>query len=98
MSCIYISLDIWTSLNRILLLEVVTDFVDCTTEQYTKALIGLCPVSGYSRDAQFKALLPILQDYSIVQSLRAVIDNNALTNNTLCYTIEDYLLKEENIV
>ena len=55
-------------------------------------------MSGHSRDTQFKALLPILQDYSIVQSLRAIIGNNALTNNTLCCTIEDYLLKEENIV
>jgi hypothetical protein len=74
------------------------DFVDRTTKQYTKALLGLCPVSGHSRDVQFKVLLLILQDYSIVQSLGAVIGDNVLINNTLCRTIEDYLLKEENIV
>jgi hypothetical protein len=98
LSCIHISLNIWTSPNRILLLGVVTDFVDRTTEQYTKALLGLRPVSSHSRDIQFEVLLPILQDYSIVQSLRAVMGDNVLTNNTLCRTIEDYLLKEENTV
>jgi hypothetical protein len=74
------------------------DFVDRTTKQYTKALLSLRPVSSHSRDIQFKVLLLILQDYSIVQSLRAVIGNNVLTNNTLCRTIKDYLLKEENTV
>jgi hypothetical protein len=74
------------------------DFVDCTTEQYTKALLSLRPVSGYSGDVQFEVLLPILQDYGIVQSLGAVMGNNALTNDTLCRTIEDYLLEEENTV
>ena len=98
MSCIHISLNIWTSLNRILLLGVVTDFVDRTTKQHTKALLSLHPVSGHSRDVQFEVLLPILQDYGIVRSLGAIMGDNASTNNTLCRTIKDYLLKEENTV
>ena len=72
--------------------------MDRTTEQYTKALLGLRPVSGHSGDIQFKVLLPILQDYSIVRSLGAMMGDNALTNNTLYYTIKDYLLKEKNII
>ena len=98
LSCIHISLDIWTSPNRILLLGVVADFVDRITEQHTKALLGLRPVSGHSGDIQFEVLLPILQDYGIVRSLGAVMGDNASTNDTLCRTIEDYLLEEENIV
>jgi len=72
--------------------------MDRTTEQHIKALLGLRPVSGYSGDVQFEVLLPILQDYGIVRSLGAVIDDNASINDTLYYTIEDYLLKEENII
>jgi hypothetical protein len=98
LSCIHISLDIWTSPNRILLLGVVADFVDRTTKQHTKALLGLRPVSGHSGDVHFEVLLPILQDYGIVRSLGAVMGDNTLTNNTLCRTIKDYLLKEENTV
>ena len=72
--------------------------MDRTTKQHTKALLGLRPISGHSRDVQFEVLLPILQDYGIVRSLGAMIDDNASINDTLYRTIEDYLLEEENIM
>jgi hypothetical protein len=42
-------------------------------------------------------VLPVLKDYSIVQKLRAIVSNNASTNDTLCRTIEAYLLEEEDV-
>jgi hypothetical protein len=45
---------------------------------------------GYSREDQFSILLPVLEDYSIVQKLGAIIADNALPNNILCRFIESY--------
>ena len=76
-------MDIWTSPNNLLLLRITADFVNCEEEKYTKALIALLEVSGYSGQAQFDALLPVIQDYSIVQKVGALIGNNSSTNDTL---------------
>jgi hypothetical protein len=54
-------------------------------------------MKGHSGEAQFDALLPVLQDYSIVQKLGAVVSNNSGTNDTLCQAIEAYLLEEEDL-
>jgi hypothetical protein len=94
---IYLSIDIWTVPNKLLFLGITADFVDCKDKKYTKALIVLPEVVGYSRENQFKALFPVLQDYSIVQKVRAVIGNNSTTNNTYSRAIESYLLEEEDI-
>jgi hypothetical protein len=45
-------------------------------------------VLGHSGDNQFSILLPVLEDYSIVQKLGAVVANNASLNNVLCREIE----------
>jgi hypothetical protein len=95
-SSIHLSLDVWTLLNELLLLGIVAHFVDCL-EKYFKALIALCTITNYSGDEQFSILLPVLQDYSIVQKLGAIVGDNASTNNTLCAIAEEYLLKEEEI-
>ena len=57
----------------------------------------LCTIANYAREEQFTILLFALKDYSIIQKLRAIVSNNASTNNTLCCIIETYLLKEEDI-
>jgi hypothetical protein len=53
-------------------------------EKHLKPLLRLRLVAGYSRDDQFNALLSILQEYSIVQKLRAVVGDNSSIKNTLC--------------
>ena len=43
-------------------------------------------MEGYSGDDQFVALLPILQDYGILDKLGAIVGDNISTNDTLCRT------------
>jgi hypothetical protein len=77
------------------LLGVTGDFIDCDEERHWKTLLGLRPVAGHSGDNQFDALLPLLQEYSIVQKLRAIIGDNSSTNDTLCRAIEAFLKRED---
>ena len=79
------------------MLAVVADFIDCTEEKHTKALLALPPVKGHSGEVQFAALLPVFQDYGIVRKLGAIVADNSGTNDTLCRAIEAYLLKEEHL-
>jgi len=81
----------------LLILGIIADFVDYEDKKYTKALITLPKVDGHSREDQFKALLSVLQDYSIVRKVRAIISNNSRTNNTLSRTIQRYLVEKESI-
>lgn len=92
---IHLSVDIWTSPNKHLLLGVTGDFIDCTEEKHLKTLLGLRPVAGHSGEDQFDVLLPMLQEYGIVRKLGAVIGDNSGTNDTLCRAIEAYLRREE---
>ena len=94
---IHLSVDIWTSPNKYLLIGVTADFVDCIEERHWKTLLGLRPVSGHSGEDQFEVLLPILQEYGIVRKLGAIIGDNSGTNDTLCRAIESYLQKEEDL-
>jgi hypothetical protein len=57
LSSIHLSVDLWTSPNRHLLLVVNADFVDCIKEKYVKALLALCLVKGYGGEEQFDILL-----------------------------------------
>jgi hypothetical protein len=97
LSSIHLSVDIWTSPNRHLLLAVTADFVDYNEEKLVKALLALRTVKGHSGEEQFITLLPILQDYNIIRKLGAVVGDNSGTNDTLCQEIETYLLTEESI-
>ena len=98
LSRIHLSVDIWTSPNRLLLLAVTADFVDCTEEKHMKALLALRTVKGHSGEAQFAVLLPVLHDYGIARKLGAVVADNSGTNDTLCREIEAHLLNEESLV
>jgi hypothetical protein len=95
LSSIHLSLDIWTSPNRHLLLGVCAHFVDCSQETLSKALLGLQSVPGHSGQDQFDILLPLLEDYGIVQKLGCIIGDNASTNDTLCKAISRHLSNEE---
>jgi len=79
------------------LLAITADFVNCDDEKHTKALLALRTVQGHSGQAQFDVLLPVLQDYSIIQKVGAVIGDNSSTNDTLSQAIEAYLLEEEGL-
>jgi hypothetical protein len=96
-SSIHLSLDIWTSPNRHLLLGICAHFVDRGQEKHSKALLALRTVASHSGEEQFTTLLPVLEDYGIVRKLGSIVCDNATSNDTLCRTIEDYLWKEENI-
>jgi hypothetical protein len=98
LSSIHLSVDIWTSPNKRLLLAITGDFIDCTEEKHTKALLALRTVKGHSGEAQFPVLRFVLQDYGIMRKLGAVVADNSGTNDTLCQEIEAYLLKEEDLV
>jgi hypothetical protein len=54
-------------------------------------------VENHSGEKQFETLLPVLQDYGIVQKLGSIVSDNATTNDTLCRTIGSYLLEQERI-
>jgi hypothetical protein len=88
-SYIHISLDIWTSPNRHLLLAICAHFTTYELKR-KKALLALKKVLGHSGDDQFLILLPVLKDYGIVRKLGTIIANNALNNNTLCITIQEH--------
>ncbi|KAM4061582.1 hypothetical protein HRG_013221 [Hirsutella rhossiliensis] len=62
-SKVHLSLDIWTSPNRLLLLGVCSHFVDHAQEARRKALLALRPVANHSGKEQFVTLLPILRDF-----------------------------------
>jgi hypothetical protein len=55
-----------------------------------KALLALKKVPGHSGDNQFSILLLVLEDYSIVRKLGAIIADNAPSNNTLCDMVQGH--------
>ena len=95
-SKVHLSLDIWTSPNRHLLLGVCAHFVD-RNERLQRGLLALRTTLSHSGEEQFQTLLPILQDYGIVQRLGAIVADNASTNDVLCRTIQKYLQEDHNI-
>jgi hypothetical protein len=94
---IHLSMDIWTSPNDKLVLGITADFIECEEERHTKALIALRPIQGHSGQAQCDVLIPVLQEYSIVRKLGAVVGDNSTTNDTLTRAIQEHLSCVEDI-
>ena len=90
LSHIHISLDIWTSPNRWLILAICAHFTSYDHKK-EKALLALKKVPGHSGDNQFSILLPVLQDYGIELKLGAIIADNASPNNVLCCIIKKHM-------
>ncbi len=65
LSRIHISIDMWTSPNRYLLLAVCAHFTTYDSKRQ-KALLALKRVGGHAGEDQFAVLLPVLEDYGIV--------------------------------
>jgi hypothetical protein len=93
LSHIHISLDIWTSPNRWLLLAICAHFTTYNQKKQ-KALLALKRVPGHSGEDQFSILLPVLEDYDIVRKLGAIIADNAAPNNVLCRVIQSHFEDE----
>jgi hypothetical protein len=83
--------------NRLFLLGIVVYIVDCLDKKYFKVFIVFCIITNYSKNKQFSVLLPVLQDYNIVQKLGTIVGNNTSINNTFCTVVEEYLFKKEEI-
>jgi len=94
---VHLSLDIWTSLNKLLLLGICAHFVEAISEKLSNVLIALRPVANHSGSEQFYTLLPVLQEYGIVQKIGAIVSDNASSNDTLCQQFGIYLREEEAI-
>lgn len=73
LSSVHLSLDIWTSPNRLLFLGNCCHFVEQSDEKLSKALIALRIMANHSGEEQFITRLPVLKDYGILQKLGAVV-------------------------
>ena len=55
-------------------------------------LLALHMIKGHSGDLQFKqGLLPMLEDYNIIQKIGAIVGDNSGTNDVLYRTFSEYL-------
>lgn len=96
-SSIHLSLDIWTSPNRILFLGICAHFVEQSQERLCKGLLALRTVGNHSGDEQFATLLPVLKDYGIQQKVGSIVCDNHTANDKLCRVLGNYLQEEEGI-
>jgi hypothetical protein len=76
--------------NRYLFLAICAYFITYKQKK-EKALLALKKVLSYNNKDQFSILLLILQDYSIIYKLEAIMADNASLNNVLCRTIKTYI-------
>ena len=93
-SSIHLTVDVWTSPNRYLLLGVCAHFVAHGQDQVSRLLIGLSPIASHAGEEQFNALAPILEDFGIAQKIGSVVCDNASLNDMLCCTISNYLREQ----
>jgi len=97
MSRIHISLDIWTSPNRLLLLGICCQFVGSDRAKIEQALLGLRPVSNHSGKEQWLVLRRVLVEYGILRSVGTIMGDNSSTNDTLCRAMSVDLECDEGI-
>jgi hypothetical protein len=97
LSKIHISLDIWTSPNRLLFLAVCAHFVEPESKKLAKALLQLRSVPSHSAKDQLDALREILEGYQIAQNLGVIIGDNVSANDKLARLISKFLLDEKKI-
>jgi hypothetical protein len=96
-SSVHLSLDIWTSPNRLLFLGICAHFVERGQERLSKGLLALQIVGNHSGDEQFATLLPVLKDYGIQRKVGSIVCDNHTANDKLCRVLASYLLEEEGI-
>lgn len=90
LSHIHLSLDIWTSPNRHLLLGVCSHFIDQDAKLRT-ILLGLRTVEGHSGENQWDVLQPMLIEFGINDRIGGLIGDGSSTNDTLSREISTWL-------
>jgi BED zinc finger len=94
LSKIHLSLDIWTSPNRLLFLGVCAHFVESGTKKLAKALLELRTVPSHAAKDQLDALRVILEGYGIMENVGAMIGDNHSTNDKLARLLSKFLSVE----
>jgi hypothetical protein len=97
LSKIRLSLNIWTSPNRILFLGVCAHFVESGSKKLAKALLELRSVPSHGAKDQFDAVREILESYGIVENLGVIIGDNHSGNDKLARLISKFLSEEKQI-
>ncbi len=91
LSDIYITCDMWTSLNNLGLLAVVVYFTSKKSKLVTVTL-GLIELEGdYSGENQAAIVLNVLDKYKIRNKLGYIVIDNAYQNDSLIAVIADAL-------
>jgi hypothetical protein len=80
-SLIYISFDLWTSLNSLGIVAVIAHFLDKGLNNRS-LLIGMRRVKGsYSGENITEAIIPVLVEMGIISKLGYFTTDNASANN-----------------
>ena len=91
-SKIHLTADVWTSPNRKSFLGICAHFVDGETKRLCQALLALPELEeGHGGEQQAGVLLPVLEDYGIVDKIGYVTGDNHGSNDKLCHFISKYL-------
>jgi hypothetical protein len=96
-SYLNISLDVWTSPNRILYLGIVGHYVRKNGNYTQTRLLGMKQIFRHSAIDQWNTLQPLLEEYDQLDSLGFIIGDNATTNDKLCRVISTWMIKERGI-
>ncbi len=81
LNIIYISFDLWTSINSLILMAVVAHYVNSNYKIKT-SLIALRRLHRYYSDEnQAELLISIFQDYDITDKIRYFVIDNAKNND-----------------
>ena len=81
LNMIYISFDLWTSINFLILITVVAHYVDLNYK-VKMSLIALRRLHEYySSKNQAELLISIFQDYEITDKIRYFVIDNAKNND-----------------
>lgn len=91
---VYISFDLWSSLNHFSMLGIIDYFINsefkaCTILFGIKCLLGL-----YSKENIFYLLIETVKTYKLAKVLEFCILDNAGDNNTSLWAVQAYLLTE----
>ena len=96
-SPIHVSLDVWTSPNRHLLLGVCGHFVERHSLGRRAALLGLKEIANHTAAEQLHVFFPVMQDFRFVRQLGAIIGDNASSNDKFCRDLAKQLQDEEQV-
>ena len=91
-SKIHLTADVWTSPNCKSFLGICAHFVDDETKRLCQAILALPEVEeGHGGEQQAGVLLPVLEDYGIVDKIGYVTGDNHGSNDKLCHFISKHL-------